>query len=168
MLQQVEEKREEWYALYTSPRAEKRVQERLMAFGIENWLPLHRCPRTWSDRVKMVDMPLFPSYIFVRCTEAKLAELYRIYGVVRAIYFEGHPAIVYRNEIDAIKEFLQIASCKQLLLNDEAEILCGPLKHVTGKVQKIKGQVVRLCLDQLGITVSVKLSEIAPTVRFPK
>ncbi|MDR3127620.1 MAG: UpxY family transcription antiterminator [Tannerellaceae bacterium] len=156
---------EGWYALYTSPRAEKRVQERLMGMGIEHWLPLHRCPRTWSDRVKMVDMPLFPSYIFVRCTEARLGELYRIYGVVRAIYFEGRPAIVYQSEIDAIKEFLQIASCQQLLPDDEAEILCGPLKHVTGKVQKVKGQVVRLCLDQLGITVSVKLSEVAPMDR---
>jgi transcription antitermination factor NusG len=116
----------------------------------------------------MVDIPLFSSYIFVYCTEARLSELYLIYGVVRAVYFEGRPAIIYQNEIDAIKEFLEIASCRQLLPNDEAEILCGPLKHVTGKVQKISGQVVRLILDQLGIMVSVKLSEVAPSTRLLK
>lgn len=162
------EENKEWYVLYVSPRAEKRVKERLLAAGIEAWLPLHHCPRVWSDRVKMVDVPLFTSYVFVRCTEMVLMDLYKVYGVVRAVFFDGHPAIVYPSEIEAIKEFLQIAECRQLLPDDEAEILCGPLKHVTGKVQKVNKQVVRLILGQLGTTVSVKLSDVAPISRIPQ
>lgn len=41
-----------WYVLYTAPRAEKQVRDRIDALGIECWLPLHRAPRVWSDRVK--------------------------------------------------------------------------------------------------------------------
>ena len=49
----------EWYVLYTTARAEKHVELKLQAEGVETYLPLHKCPRKWSDRVKMVEMPLF-------------------------------------------------------------------------------------------------------------
>lgn len=60
-----------WYVLYTAPRAEKKVEERLRERGVECYLPLHRSPQVWSDRVKMVDKPLFISYVFVRSTETE-------------------------------------------------------------------------------------------------
>lgn len=63
-----------WYVLYTFPRAEKQVKERLEREGIDCWLPLHRSPRVWSDRVKLVDVPLFNSYIFVHCAEGLVKE----------------------------------------------------------------------------------------------
>ena len=53
-----------WYVLYTAPRAEKQVRDRINALGVECWLPLHRAPRVWSDRVKIVELPLFNSYLF--------------------------------------------------------------------------------------------------------
>ena len=52
-----------WNVLYTAPRAEKQVKERIAALGVECFLPLHRTPRVWSDRVKIVEVPLFSSYI---------------------------------------------------------------------------------------------------------
>ena len=70
-----------WYVLYTSARAEKQVEQRLKLAGIETYLPLHRSRRKWSDRVKVVEVPLFNSYVFVRCEEHKLRELLLIYGV---------------------------------------------------------------------------------------
>ena len=70
-----------WYVLYTAPRAEKQVRDRIDALGVECWLPLHRAPRVWSDRVKIVELPLFNSYLFVRCTDPELRNLTRVYGV---------------------------------------------------------------------------------------
>ena len=50
--------KQNWYVLYTAPRAEKQVKQRLDAQGIKSWLPLHKTPRVWSDRVKIVEIPL--------------------------------------------------------------------------------------------------------------
>ena len=150
-----------WYVLYTSPRAEKQVQERISAQGIESWLPLHRSPRVWSDRIKMVDIPLFNSYVFVKCTEIKLRDLLRVYGVSRIVYYDGKPAIIRQKEIDAIKDFLTQATEKQLVVGDDVEILSGAMKNVSGKVRKVKGSHLVLFLEQLGATVSVNLDEVA-------
>ena len=155
-----------WYVLYTSPRAEKQVKERIDLLGIECWLPLHRSPRVWSDRVKMVEVPLFNSYLFVRCTDPELRALVRVYGVARIVYFNGKPAVVRQKEIDAIKEFLEKASERTLCPGEEVEILCGVMKHVSGKVKKIKKNHLVLFLEQLGATVCVKLDDVARVGRL--
>jgi transcription antitermination factor NusG len=155
-----------WYVLYTAARAEKQVNDRLMQQGVECWLPLHRSPHTWSDRVKMVDVPLFRSYIFVKCNELALYTLLNVYGVSRIVFYDGKPAIVRQKEIDAVKEFLEQAANRTLLEGDEVEILVGALKSVSGKVRKIKKKYLVLYLEQLGATVSVKLEEVAPVNRL--
>ena len=56
----------DWFALYTKARAEKKLGLALDRLGIENYLPLISEKRQWSDRVKVIESPLFKSYIFVR------------------------------------------------------------------------------------------------------
>ena len=129
-----------WYVLYTAPRAEKQVEVHINSMNVECWLPLHRCPRVWSDRVKLVDVPLFTSYIFVYTNDTILRSLLRVYGVIRIVYYDGKPAIVRQSEIDAIKEFLMKASSHPLCPGEEVEILCGAMKHVSGRIKKIKKQ----------------------------
>lgn len=155
-----------WYVLYTSARAEKQVRERIAAKGIECWLPLHRAPRVWSDRVKMVDIPLFNSYVFVRCKDHELRELLKVYGVARIVYYDGRPAIIRQKEIDAIKEFLEQAANHTLLVGDEVEILSGAFKNISGKVKKINKKYLVLYLEQVGLSVSVDLTEVAPVKRL--
>lgn len=155
-----------WYVLYTAPRAEKQVKERIDLLEVECWLPLHRAPRVWSDRVKMVDIPLFSSYIFVKCTDAVLRDLIRVYGVSRIVYYNGKPAIVRQGEIDAIKAFLEQAANHPLCPGEEVEILCGAMKYVSGKVKKIKKNHLLLFLEQLGATVCVKLDDVARVKRL--
>ena len=55
----------EWYAIYTKPRNEKKVAENLAAIGIESYCPIVTTLKQWSDRKKMVETPLIPSYVFV-------------------------------------------------------------------------------------------------------
>ena len=150
-----------WYALYTKPRAEKKVNERLQAMGVECYLPLHRAPHIWSDRVKLVDKPLFSSYIFVRCGEPELHSLLFVYGVVRIVYYCGQPAVVRPKEIDAIRSFLKQATNRRLCVGEEVEILSGALKHVSGKIHKIKKHYLLLTIEQIGGTVCVNLSNVA-------
>lgn len=155
-----------WYVLYTSPRAEKKVKARLDDIGVDNYLPLHRSPSVWSDRVKMVDKPLFNSYIFVRCKEHELRPLLQVYGVARVVYYAGKPAVIRQKEIDAIRLFLAEAAEHSLCEGEEVEILNGALKNISGKVRKIKKNYLLLFIEQLGVTVAVDLSNVARVDRI--
>lgn len=150
-----------WYVLYTAARAEKRVEVRLKEMGVEVYLPIHRTKRRWSDRVKMVDMPLFSSYVFVRHPEHLLWGLLGIYGVSRIVYYLGKPAVVRDYEIDAIKEFLKIAENKEIVsVGDTVEILSGVLESKKGEVLKVESNRVILFLEELGAKICVSLSEV--------
>jgi transcription antitermination factor NusG len=155
----------QWYVLYTSPRAEKKVKERLDVMGKETYLPLHRTPRVWSDRVKMIDKPLFTSYLFIRCHESELRPLLTVYGVGRIVYYCGKPAIVRQREIDAIRLFLEEAVDCPLCEGDEVEILTGSLKHISGKIQRVKKKYLTLYIEPLG-RVCVNLSNVARVDRL--
>jgi len=157
-----EVKERNWNVLYTSPRAEKQVKERLDKFGIECWLPLHRAPHVWSDRVKIVDVPLFNSYVFVRCNDETLRALpARIYGVAHLVYYDDKPAIIRPSEIEAIREFLHEAENHPLVTGDEVEIICGAMKNVSGVIRKINNRYTVLYLEQLGATVCVNVENVA-------
>ena len=155
-----------WYILYTLPRFEKRVKERLESNGVVCYLPLHRCPRVWSDRVKMVDIPLFSSYIFVRCKSHEIMPLIHVNGVVRVVFYDGHPAIVRQLEIDAIRQFIEAAKEKVLCTGDEVEILTGSMKKKCGKIVKIKKKYLLLHIEQLTATVCVNIASVAPLNRL--
>ena len=150
-----------WYTLYTRPRFEKRVKEEFESIGIECYLPLHRTPRVWSDRVKFVDMPLFSSYIFIRSKESELQSIVRTKGVVRIIYYDGKPAVIRQQEIDAIKNFIEAAEGKALCAGDEVEILAGSMKNKSGRIIKIKKKYLILRIEQLAATVCINTESVA-------
>jgi transcription antitermination factor NusG len=155
-----------WYALYTSPRAEKRVKDKLEQNGVECYLPLHRSPRVWSDRVKMVDMPLFNSYIFVKCNVIEIFRMYKVHGVVRIVFYNGKPAVIRQKEIDAIKIFLEETTGKRLCTGDEVEILTGSMKNISGKIVRIKKKYLILHIKHLMATVCVNMESVAPVSRI--
>ncbi|MDB5021842.1 MAG: antitermination protein NusG, partial [Pedobacter sp.] len=95
-----------WYAVYTKSRWEKKVVEQLNKVGIENYCPLNRVTRQWSDRKKIVEEPLFTSYVFVKITERQMNEIRTVCGVVNFVYWLGKPAVILNDEIDLIKDFI--------------------------------------------------------------
>jgi transcription antitermination factor NusG len=157
-----------WYVLYTSPRAEKQVHDRIAALEMEVWLPLHHAPRVWSDRVKIVEVPLFNSYIFIKCKEYELRDLLKVYGVSRIVFYDGKPAIIRQREIDAIKDFLEQAVNHTIMVGDEVKILTGSMKNISGKVKKIKKKYLFIYLEQMGVTAQVDLTEVIPVKRLLK
>ena len=76
-----------WYPVYTNSRAEKKAYQELQRKGIEAYLPLKKEWRQWSDRKKIVEEPLFKSYIFVRISNKEHAEVLMTQGVSRFLYF---------------------------------------------------------------------------------
>jgi transcription antitermination factor NusG len=153
-----------WYVLYTAPRAEKQVEQRInkLQADVETYLPLHQSLRRWSDRVKTVEVPLFPSYLFVRTTDALVRTLTYVQGVSRIVFFEGRPAVMRASEIESIRRFLAKAAGGDITydIGDDVLIACGPLKDISGRIKRIGKNRFLLHLEQLQITVSVTKDQV--------
>jgi transcriptional antiterminator RfaH len=93
-----------WYVLYTKPRNEKKVAERLTGAGYSVYCPLHKVRRQWSDRIKTVEEPLFRSYVFIQIEDAKRDEVFVYPGTVRYLFWLRRPAVVRQSEIATIQK----------------------------------------------------------------
>src|SRR5881275_1384437 len=95
-----------WYAIYTRPRWEKKVNTLLSEKKVESYCPLNKVRRRWSDRMKTIEEPLFKSYVFVRVSDAARTEVRMTDGVINFVYWNGKPAVIKDKEISIIKRFL--------------------------------------------------------------
>src|SRR5688500_9485049 len=101
------EQQNNWYVVYTRPRWEKKVAETLSKKGIENYCPLNKVERQWSDRKKVIKDPLFKGYVFVKVPEISKWDVKKVDGIINYVYWLGTPAIVNEEEIITIRKFLQ-------------------------------------------------------------
>ena len=92
-----------WRVFYTTPRAEKKCEERLLAQQLEVFLPKCIVVRQWKDRKKKVVEPLFNNYIFAQVDELERLSVLRTPGIVRSIGFGGTPAVVSDAEIEQLQ-----------------------------------------------------------------
>jgi Transcription antiterminator len=154
-----------WYALYTAPRAEKVVSKRLNDGGVATFLPLLQLERKWSDRIKVVEMPMFPSYVFVHVKESELHSLLSVSGVIRVVYFCGRPAEIKDSDITSIRKMIDLSGkgC-EMVLGDNVEVVMGELakgeSFVKGKIVKIGKVYLSLFIEQLGMKVIIKKSDV--------
>jgi transcription antitermination factor NusG len=154
-----------WYAVYTRPRAEKLVYQRLVEEGIETFLPLQKTYRIWSDRKKLVEKPLLSSYIFVRTNSKNFPVVFKTNGVVKFISFEGQPVSIPQNQIDNLRLLINSdadieVSSENFARGDSVEVISGSLVGLTGELIKTGGKkrvIVRIDrLDQnLLLTIPV-------------
>lgn len=133
---------EKWYAIYTRPRAEKLVYQRLMEEGIETYLPLQKTYRMWSDRKKLVEKPLLTSYIFVKIIRHNFPKVYKTNGVVKFVSFEGQPASIPQNQIDILRLLIDSnaeieVSSERYAPGDKVEVISGSLIGLTGELIRI-------------------------------
>ena len=95
-----------WHVLYTKPRNEKKVAERLSGAGYTVYCPLQKVRRQWSDRVKVVEEPLFKGYLFIKIEEKIRDEVFTFPGTVRYLFWLRRPAVVREEEIHTIQKWL--------------------------------------------------------------
>jgi transcription antitermination factor NusG len=162
-----------WYAIYTKPRWEKKVHNLLTQKGIQSYCPLNKVRRRWSDRIKLVEEPLFKSYVFVNIEENGRTEVRMTDGVINFVYWNGKPAIVKDKEIEAIRRFLNEYENVELVkldlkLNDPVIIAAGPLMDKEGKVIEVKNKVARVQIDSLGyiLVADIEKSKLLPLNQF--
>jgi transcription antitermination factor NusG len=148
-----------WFAVYTRPRWEKKVHKLLEEKGIESYCPLNKVHRKWSDRIKIVDEPLFKSYVFVKVNEEEKTQVRMTQGVVNFIYWLGKPGIIKEKEIEIIKKFLNdhhdvevrpidIKAGKRVMVQS------GILMGKEGTVKKVLHKKVEVIIESIGFVLS--------------
>ena len=145
-----------WYVVYTRSNCEKKVASLLAKHNIDNYCPLNKTIRQWADRKKVVQVPLFTSYVFVRISSDALFKVKEASAdIINYVYWLGKPAIIRNDEIEQIMQFLDKhvdikLEKKSIQVNDEIKVLSGPFVNMQGNVKSIEHNKVKLILPSLG------------------
>jgi transcription antitermination factor NusG len=144
------------FAVYTKPRWEKKVNKLLEQKRIECWCPLRKIEKQWSDRKKIVEEPLFTSYVFVHIDDTERTPVLMTDGVLNFVYHVGKPAVIRDEEIDIIKKYLSekqasvsVQSLNSLDENTRIKVNHGVFMDTTGTVLKGGKKKVFVKLESL-------------------
>ena len=159
-----------WYALYTRPRHEKFVWAQLNAKTIESYLPLYQSVRKWNDRTALVELPLFPGYLFVRILLTERLPVLTVAGVVRMVSAGGAPACLLDDDIRAIQTSVALQAAEPHPYLAKGTRICigtGALKGLEGIVVRRKGKlrvVVSIHSIMQSFSVEVNAEDLLPAV----
>jgi len=158
-----------WLAIYTRPRWEKKVNQLLTEKGLESYCPLNKVRRKWSDRIKIVEEPLFKSYVFVRVSDQDRTAVRMTPGAINFVYWQGKPAVIRDKEIVAIKRFLNEyenveVHPMEFRVNQRVRITNGTLMDHEGKVLDVRHKTVKVAIDSLGyvLVAYIERSKLSP------
>ncbi len=149
-----EMKEQNWYAIYTKPRWEKKVSKLLTDRDIITYCPLNKVRRRWSDRIKTVWVPLLPSYLFVHISMKEMQKVRETPGVINFVYIEGKPAIVRDFEVVRIRKFLNEFENVELvpfILRKDQRVMInqGLLVEEEGRIIDLKNNKVEVAIESL-------------------
>jgi len=160
-----------WYAVYTNPRHERRVEQQMYHRGIECFLPVYKSVRHWKDRRKELELPLFPGYVFVHLALKERLQVLRLAGVIEFVSVGARPAALPESEIEALRNGLHYA-CAQphsyLRVGRRVRVHSGPLAGLEGILLRKKEKlrvVVSIELIHRSIAVEIDEDAIEPVRR---
>jgi transcription antitermination factor NusG len=156
-----------WYAAYTRANHEKRVACDLQVRSVEHFLPLYRSARRWSDRRVQIDLPLFPSYVFVRLALCDRLRVLQIPSLVRLLGFNGLPTALPDEEMEILRSGLSHRLRAEphpfLTLGRRVRIKSGSLQGLEGVLLRRKSNlrvVLSVALIQRSIAVDVDSTDL--------
>jgi transcription antitermination factor NusG len=160
-----------WWALYTRHQHEKTVADMLTTKGFEVFLPVYESARRWKDRTKVLSLPLFPCYLFVRGGLDRKLQVVTTPGVHMILYHGDRVAEIAEQEIDAI----QRAVDGPFRVEPHPFLKCGMrVRVMRGALQGVEGILVRkknlcrliLSVDMLAqsVAVEVHVADVEPCV----
>ncbi len=150
-----------WYVLYTKPRCEKKVEEKLLSFGINAYCPTRSEIRFWSDRKKRVDVPLLPSMILVNIDEKDINSVFKCSSVVRFMFWLGKRAIVRQSEVDILKKYLNgdsnFMNSKLSCIKAGDSFNLSSFNNEKGIINRISNNYIWIYLKSIGYKVKLEI-----------
>lgn len=159
----------QWMIVYTKPKNEKKVADLLNRQQIENYCPVRRVLKQWSDRKKYVDEVIIRSYVFVNVEESERIRVLQTPGVLNFVYWLKKPAIVRDKEMHQLMSFLSeyqhsAIEVKEIPIGAKAKIVHGPLISQEGEVIKVNKNMVSLRLYSAGLEITATVENSAVEV----
>lgn len=161
--------RNRWFALRVKPRFEKTVANIARNKGYEEFLPLHRFRRRWSDRFKPVELPLFPGYVFCQLNPEFRLPLLTIPGALHFIGIGRIPAPIDDEEIAALQAAMRSGLWAEpwpfLDVGQRVLLEKGPLAGLEGlliEVRKKQRLIVSVTLLRRSVAVEVERDWVRP------
>jgi len=158
-----------WYVTYTCPRHEKSVFKHLKDRGISSCLPTYVSGRRWKDRRKVLEMPLFPGYVFVHMNAENRIEVLRVPGIRGFIVFQGRPARVETVEMENLQLSLlgpmRVLPHPFLKSGRRVRIRSGAMTGVEGILLRMRDQtrlVLSVTLLRRSVSVEVDATDVEP------
>ena len=154
-----------WYAIQTRARHEKRIGVELQERGIHAFVPTLRQSHQWSDRTKVVEVPLFSCYVFVNLLahSAQRLEVLKTAGVFSFVRVNGEPAAIPDSQIESIQAViankLPMSTSGFIQIGQKVRIRGGSLDGVEGILVASKGAnklVISVDLLQQSVEVTVE------------
>jgi transcription antitermination factor NusG len=166
-----------WFAIQTRPRFEKKVHAELEEKGVETYLPLESATHQWSDRRRVVHLPLFPGYVFVRIVpslEDRVSVL-RTNGVASFVGIRNMGVPIPDSEIETVrailKEKIPFEAYPYLKVGQPVCIRGGCLDGVTGLLTAVKGDqslIISVNLIQRSIAMRIEGYRVEPIAVLPQ
>jgi transcription antitermination factor NusG len=161
-----------WFVIWTESRAEKKVESRVSALGIELWLPTVTERHRWSDRWRFVETPLFPGYLFAR-PAAEWQAVLRTPGVLTVVKSGGKPATLSDSFVHELREAIArggdavkpLPGTVKFEPGDEVVVQDGPLRGVRGVVREMRGQrelIIWVSAIGRGVAFVIGAAVVAP------
>ncbi|MBO4588344.1 MAG: UpxY family transcription antiterminator [Bacteroidales bacterium] len=157
----------QWVAVYTRSRTEKRVAELLSQRGIVNYLPIVSRRHKWSDRYKMVDEPLFKSYVFAKIKKTEVDKVRNEQGVATIVSFGGNIVTVPDDQVESIrrlvdaKQELSVLESSALRKGARVRIEEGPFAGTVGVlVSDCKDGNFAVRIDAIGLSLVTSIDRL--------
>ena len=160
----------EWFAVYVRSNFEHLVNQVLEHKGVESFLPTYRMRRCWSDRIREVDFPLFPGYLFCHIEGHERGHILETRGVIGIVGVGNRPAAIAPEEIGAVRALvhsqLPLSKHPFLRVGQTVRIQHGPLAGLRGILVNMKSRcrlVVSITLLQRSIATEIDVAWISTT-----
>lgn len=165
----------QWCAVYTKHQHEKTVSEMVTAKGYEVFLPLYESTRKWRDRQKVLSMPLFPGYVFVRGAIERRLPVLSTPGVHMIVSSGERVATIPEEQIDAIRRTVngpyRVEPCPYFRCGEKVRVMRGSLEGVEGVLSRQKNRYrLILSVEMLSQSVAVEIDalDVIPVADRPE
>ncbi len=157
--------RQAWFAVQTRPRHEKRVSAELLEKGVNAFLPVVSTLRQWGDRRRVVELPLFSQYVFVRIAQTlpTRVSVLRTNGVTSFVGSRGIGAPIPDQEIERIQRVVAqgISVSPHVFLNvgKRVRIRGGALDGLQGILTAVNGdQTLVLSVNLIQRSLAIRIA----------